>query len=116
MIISKNKAKEICSLWHGGQWSNLYQFASSGVFIGPNCLKYLKEIQECLEPEFYLHPATLSKKNERELNSLKNFFEFKCREMGIVITWQKHSIYGYLIPYAPVNLHNLELEPLHLAI
>lgn len=98
-ILSKDRAKEICSNWHGGQWSSLYQFASSGVYLVENHLKYLKETQECREPEYYLHPGTISKKDDKELKKLIAFFEYKGQENGITTEWHKHSDYGYMIPY-----------------
>jgi hypothetical protein len=116
MIISKNRAKEICSNWHNGQWSALYQFGSSGVFLIESTLIYLKEVQECLEPEYNLHPSSLSKAHEKELNSLKNFFLFKAREVGLIIEFNKHNIYGYQIPCIKENLHSQNLKSLKLLI
>ena len=42
--ISLAKAKEIASHWHGGQWSALYQFASSGKVLNENFHRYLNEL------------------------------------------------------------------------
>jgi hypothetical protein len=99
VYISNKRAREISDAWHGGQWSALYQFASSGTYVVENHLKYLKEIQENLEPEYGLHPTTLSKKDEAALNSLKRWFEYKGKENGIKTEWEKHKLYGYKIPY-----------------
>lgn len=97
--ISNQLARQIANEWHGGQWSALYQFASSGVYLIENHLRYLKEVQEALEPEFYLYPTTLSKRNQASLNSLKRWFEYKGLENGIKTEWSKHSVYGYMIPH-----------------
>lgn len=61
--------KNVCTHWHGGQWSALYQFASSGTFVPGNILRYLKELQECREPEYNLHPGTISKRDDAVLKS-----------------------------------------------
>lgn len=63
-IISKEQAIEICSQWHGGQASALYQFASSGVYLPAN--NYIAEIRE--------NPIT------KELEQLTNFFKYKMKE------------------------------------
>ncbi len=97
-LISKNRCIEICTSWHGGQWSALYQFLSSGVYMPENHLKYLKELQECREPEYYLHPGTISKKNDAELNSAQRWFIYKGTEIGIKTGWIDHPVYGYKIP------------------
>ena len=46
IIISKNRAQEICSNWHGGQWSALYSFASSKTYVEEKYNDYLAEIKE----------------------------------------------------------------------
>ena len=61
---STNKAKRIASEWHGGQWSSLYQFASSGEFNHENVLRYFQEIEHSLHPEYLLHPGFLTKKDK----------------------------------------------------
>jgi len=102
--ITSKRCREICQNWHGGQWSALYQFASSGVYLVANHLKYLRELQECREPEYYLHPGTISKKNDAELKSAIRYFE----NIGTIKTeWVKHEIYGYLMPVC----ENSEVEP-----
>jgi hypothetical protein len=42
--ITLSKAKEIASNWHGGQFSALYQFASSGVILKENYNRYFNEL------------------------------------------------------------------------
>jgi len=93
--ISRARAQEIANYWHGGQWSALYQFTSSGVFMPENSERYLSELWDCLQPEFALHPGELSQKNEKELKSLFRWFAFKCTEIGIKTETKKHELYGY---------------------
>lgn len=68
VIISKNRASEICSDWHGGQWSALYSFASSKNYVEKKYMDYLSEIKEN-------KPSTV--KEKAELKSLKRFFDYK---------------------------------------
>lgn len=70
-IISKNKAQEICSIWHGGMFTALYQFASSKVYVHENYNRYIDEIKDC---------EAIGKKQVSELNSLSLFFEFRYLE------------------------------------
>jgi len=92
-------AKNLCSLWHSGQWSALYQFASSGIYTMQNHLKYLQEVETCLHPEYNLHPGTLSKKDLGNLERLKQFFILQGQEIGIYTQYKQHPDYGYLIPF-----------------
>ena len=115
-MISKVKAIQLSHDWHNGQWSSLYQFASSEIFEVSNILRYLKEIQECIETEYHLYPSTLSKKDSKNLNNLKLWFEYKAQELAITIEWHKHNIYGYLIPYIKTNNSKAIINNLHLAI
>ena len=98
-LISTNRAREIANSWHGGQWSALYQFGSSGVYMPENHLRYLREVQQCFETEYKLKPSELPQKHKGELASLKRYFTFKGKENGIITVWQKHDVYGYMIPY-----------------
>ena len=59
-MISTNKAAMIASYWHEGQWSGLYQFASSKTFIKENFTRYIAEINRC--------------ENVKELRELKEYF------------------------------------------
>lgn len=106
---TKDKAQIICSLWHGGQWSALYQFASSGLFHYPNVLRYLQEIETCLHPEYALHPQILSKKDSTQLTWLKSFFIQLATANGYNIEFKEHSTYGYYIPYL-TNTQGKEAE------
>lgn len=98
-MIKNKTAQSICASWHGGQWSALYQFASSGIYTVENHLRYLQEIETCLHPEYNLYPGELTKTQERELTKLKSYFLMKGRENSIDTEYRKHEIYGYLIPY-----------------
>src|SRR6185503_2195749 len=98
-LISNERAKQICSHWHGGQWSALYSFTSTGRFFPEKTLQYFKEIETCLRPDFALHPGTLSKKDEKELNSLKRYMLNIARANGYPVEFEAHKVYGYLIPY-----------------
>ncbi len=97
--ITIKRAQKICSNWHGGQWSSFYQFASSGVFTVENVLRYLQECEDCLHPEYALHPSILSGKDAKELNSLKRFFILTAQANNIVINFRQHPVYGYEIPF-----------------
>lgn len=94
-----NTAVKISSNWHGGQWSALYQFASSGVYVVENHLRYLQEIESDLHPEYNLHPGKLSKKDEGNLTGLKWFFIRMGEKNGIKTGYNKHKLYGYEIPF-----------------
>lgn len=98
-MLKHETAKKLSSQWHGGQWSALYQFGSSGVYLIENHLQYLKEVEMSMHPEYDLHPSDLSKKSEKELNSLKEFFTEQGKENGIGTEWHKHDLYTYMIPY-----------------
>lgn len=100
-------AQQICSNWHGGQWSAYYQYASSGIYLPANHLRYLQETEDNLHPEYALHPSELTKKDERELTNLKSFFILQGEKSGIKTDFKKHPSYGYLIPYITENKKNL---------
>jgi hypothetical protein len=95
----KEWAKKIAGYWHGGQWSTLYQFASSGIYMIENALLYLVEIQREIElPEYALRPFDRSKKDANQLLSLKKYFEDQAKKEGINITWQSWKAYGTMWP------------------
>ena len=93
--ITANRAQKICSNWHDGQWSALYQFSSSGIYSNANALRYLQEIETSLHPEYNLHPGELTKTNQQELEKLKRYFNTH----GLAVEYKSHPVYGYLIPY-----------------
>jgi hypothetical protein len=110
-FISKERAKEICSHWYGGQWTALYSYASTGEYCEKYALKYLKEIEEELQNEFFsVYPRVLTGKEYRELNSLKNYF----LKIGLPIVFHPHPVYGYNIPFLVTE--NKNVDSLHLPI
>lgn len=98
-MITSERAKLTCSHWHGGQWSALYQFASSELYAVENHLRYLQEIETCLHPEYNLYPGQLSQKDELALNRLKRYFIETGKRNGVTTIYREHPIYGYQIPY-----------------
>lgn len=99
LVITERKARQICHDWHGGQWSAYYQFGSSGIYHIPNALRYLRETEDNLHPEYALHPGELSKKDENELLRLKRFFIWAGGKHGLTFEFEAHPVYGYLVPY-----------------
>jgi hypothetical protein len=97
-MIRLKTAVNISAAWHGGQWSALYQFASSSVYLPANHLRYLQEIEGDLHPEYNLYPGFLSKKDESDLTGLKCFFIRMGENIGIKSEYVQHYIYGYNIP------------------
>ena len=69
-IISKDKAQEICSVWHNGFGCALYQFASSKTYIDANYEAYMRGITMC-------NPHPIHKKTLKELT---DFFIYKHKE------------------------------------
>lgn len=109
--ITTTRAKEICSAWHGGQWSAFYSFASTGEIHIPYILRYLQECEELLNPEYWsINPKPLTVKDRKELNSLKRYFLMAAVMGGFEITFKPHELYGYLIPYITGNLHKYDLN------
>lgn len=108
------QVRNTCNSWHSGQWSALYQFGSSGIYMVENHLRYLKELQECREPEYYLHPGTISKANDNKLKSAQNWFIREGKKNGINTYWGNHNLYGYKIPFCTGREN--EVKPLNIAI
>ncbi len=44
--LTEKKARDLAYQWHGGMWSGLYSFASSGKLT--NGVEAIKEVNECL--------------------------------------------------------------------
>lgn len=98
--ISQTHALNLCAAWHGGQWSALYQFASSGKYLIENHLRYLQEITQDEEIEYFAAiPPRRTKKDYAELARMRRFFEAKGRENSIGTVWHTHPDYGYKIPF-----------------
>lgn len=81
--IKPEVARNIAYMWHGGMWSPLYAFASSGLIADLNAL--LGEIRECME-------VAETKTDKRHLNSLYRF----ARDCVVHIPGQ----YPYAAPWA----------------
>ncbi len=114
--ISLDRAKEISSNWHGGQFSWLYQFASSGIFQLTDYLYYLKEVEACLQPEYFAaHPYELKKKDIAELNSLKRYFIAEAAQWGVITGYGIHPTYGYNVPFFK-SANGNNIRPLQLAV
>lgn len=109
-VISKDRAREIAASWHGGQWSNLYQFTSSGVYIPSKHLHYLNEILRNLQPEYYSAKGDVwcKQKDAIELNALKRWFIFKGTEHGIITKFHPHPVYGYVMPFVAEGSPDVE--------
>jgi hypothetical protein len=116
MKTRKEQVQKVCADWHGGQWSALYQFASSGIYLPTKHLYYLKELQECREPEYYLHPTVLAKRENDRLQAAQNYFVSEGKKHSIVTDWKRHKVYGYEIPFVfdadPTVFANI--EPLYI--
>jgi hypothetical protein len=110
-MIRIETAKKICSSWHGGQWSALYQFASSGVFVPDNALRYVWEIMQDLQNQHFApYPHDLKKGETKELTQLKEYFEgLILANIGLKVEYIKHSQYGYLYPSLPNYSINLPI-------
>lgn len=87
--ITKKKAIEIARRWHGGQWSALYQYASSGEFVKERSVEYIKECVDCKYPSKnnVVHP----KYKIKELDQLIRYFIKEAAGHDITIRATKHS-------------------------
>lgn len=112
-MIRVRTAQRIAGTCHGGQWSALYQFASNGIYLKENHLRYLQEVETALHPEYDLYPGELSKKQEKQLNGLKYYFLLQGNRNGLKTVWGIHPKYGYNIPFADENTPKDILEKLH---
>ncbi len=101
--ITKDRAQKLCAEWHGGQWSALYSYASTGIYFREYALKYLQEIQQEIErPEYAPVPFGRPQYQQRELLKLKTYFE----NQGVQIEWGEHPVYGYQIPYVHESVND----------
>lgn len=117
-MITTKTAQKIAASWHGGQWSALYSFTSTGFFFPEKAISYLWEVMKDLQNEFFAPcPRTLSKSEAKELNSLKEYFEGEIkRSTFLEIEYKKHPVYGYSYPDAVtgnqgiVNFETIRLQ------
>jgi hypothetical protein len=110
--ITSIKAQEICGYWHDGGNSALYQFASSGIFVAANSLKYIHEIYSCTQTEYALYPYELKSYQKNQLKKLLSFFLKQCKQCHINIEMVKHPLYGYEYPVTS----NSNIKPIYLFI
>lgn len=107
----KETALKMCQEWHGGQWSALYQFASSGIFSHENALRYVSEVQKEIErPEYALRTFSRAKSTTDKLTKLRDFFLKLAAENNVPIVLEKHPTYGYLVPLVSIDHKLSETE------
>lgn len=113
--INTKKAIQLLASWHGGQWSAMYQYMSSGIYMPENALWYIYECLQDIENEFYAnYPRILPAYQVRELRSLIRYFEKKAKEHGILIEYVKHPVYGYTVPQVSDNINGHKIDGLRL--
>ena len=94
--ITKERAMQIAALWHSGQYSDFYQFTSTGTFVPERILWYCRECWVNIEPEYYSTRETfISERNKRELHSLRNYFVKQAKIVGIDLKTREVPPYGY---------------------
>ena len=118
-MIRNKTAQRLCNDWHTGQWSSLYQFASTGTWILANHLLYLQEIQQAIEqPKFALRPYDHKVGNRKDLINLREYFEKRGNEAGPRTLWRRHETYGYWMPFlhwdVPGELANIVTKPTYI--
>jgi len=85
-FIHSSKAREIAYSWHGGQWSALYAFASSGLIEDLNVL--IREVRNCEQ-------LAGTKSDCRNLNALKRY-------LSSTIIRRIPGRYPYAAPWAQI--------------
>lgn len=102
-VISEKRALEIAGQWHGGQWSALYSFASSGEMFTQFSLEYINECVNNIQSEYHTSKSVYqSEKDKRELKSLIRFF-LKFLQDAVNIEFVIHPNYGYTFPQLSQN-------------
>jgi hypothetical protein len=101
-MITDAKAWDLATIWHTGDSSALYQFATQAYFRPEKSVRYLWEILQHLQNEYFLPcPYTLSDEQRSQLQSLQSFFENEIRSCTyLVIEYKNHPVYGYQYPDA----------------
>lgn len=107
------KLQKIASYWHGGQWSAMYQLASSGVFLRENTLQYLWEANAELIQYGRIHEIILSKAKRNELRAFIKGIEALAKQHGIEVEWAEHPIYSYSFPVI-VGKIDFQMKPITL--
>ena len=85
--IQPEKARQLAYSWHGGQWSPLYTFASSGIV--PDQLELLREIQDCIC--IVERSAGYTERDRDQLRSLLRFARNNLARIpaGYVAPWHE---------------------------
>ena len=107
------RLRKIAENWHSGLHSAMYQFASSGVFVKENTLRYLWEAQAELINYGKLREGKLSISKNASLKSFIKGMEQLAKENGILIEWDEHIFYSYKFPVV-ANQVNFNIHPIHL--
>lgn len=76
VYVSPSAARDLAYLWHGGQSSPLYAFASSGLVADHEAL--LREIKQC--QDMAERSAGYTEKDLRDLRKLRSFVKFDLSE------------------------------------
>ena len=92
----------MAACWHNGKSSALYQFWTQGYFQPEKSVRYLWEILQHLQNEYFeACPRTLTSKEQSELRSLQLYFENEIKSCTFIeIEYKKHPVYGYQYPDA----------------
>ena len=101
-MLTKAKAQDLAASWHTGVSSALYQYATQGYFQPEKSIRYLWEILQHLQNEYFLAcPYTLSDEQSSQLKALQCFFENEIRSSTYInIEYKKHPRYAYQYPDA----------------
>ena len=101
-MITTAKARDLAGCWHAGEHSALYHFATQGLFQPQKSIRYLWEILQHLQNEYFLKcPRSLTTLQVSQLHSLQLYFENEIRSCtSIQVTYKEHPVYGYLYPDA----------------
>jgi len=118
--MNKQQAKQVCASWHRHEDSALHQYGKTGEFEIINLLKYFQEIEYASQPEYHqVNPNLLSSEAKAELKALKKYFLKVAQGYGFAISFRKHEVYGYLIPFIakhPEGFDSSEVEQLRYAV
>jgi hypothetical protein len=101
-MITDRKAQDLAVLWNTGESTALHQFATEAYFRGEKAIRYLWEILQHLQNEYFLPcPYTLSGEQRYQLEALQTYFENEIKSCTYIqIEYKKHPVYGYLYPDA----------------
>src|SRR5688572_16392126 len=101
-MITDAKAKDLANIWHTGESSALYQFATQSYFRPEKSVQYLWEIMQHLQNEYFLKcPYTLTGEQRFQLEALQCYFENEIKSCTYLkIEYKKHHLYGYQYPDA----------------